>query len=72
MRTLSQSNMLAEGIPKLIWLYKSRIIMGRIAELNALLASNASEEEMLEYLKELNHMNQLKVQIANHLGRTII
>lgn len=72
MRTLSQSNMLAEGIPKLIWLYKSRIIMGRIAELNALLASEASEEDMLEYLKELNHMNQLKVQIANHLGRTII
>ena len=46
--------------------------MGRIAELNALLASEASEEDMLEYLKELNHMNQLKVQIANHLGRTII
>lgn len=72
MRTLSESNMLAEGVPKLLWLYKSRIIMGRIAELNALLVSDASEEQMLEYLKELNRMNQLKVQIANHLGRTII
>ena len=72
MRTLSQSNMLAEGIPKLIWLYKSRIIMGRIAELNAMLASDLDEEQMYECLKEYNRMNQLKVQIANHLGRTII
>lgn len=72
MRTLSQSNMLAEGIPKLIWLYKSRIIMGRIAELNAMLATDLDEEQMYECLKEYNRMNQLKVQIANHLGRTII
>ena len=71
-RALSESNMLAEGVPKLLWLYKSRMVLARIAELNAALASNPTEEEAEQLLIELSRLNRLKVQIANHLGRAII
>ena len=71
-RSLSESTMLADGIPKLLWLYKSRTILARIAELNAKLTNDLTEEQMEEILLELSHLNKLKVQIANHLGRPII
>ena len=72
MRSLSESEMLATGIPKLIWLYKSRILTARIAEINAILASNPSDEKVEECLLELAHLNKLKVSISNHVGRLII
>ncbi len=71
-RSLSESSMLAEGIPKLLWLYKSRTILARIAELNAKLTNDLPEQQVEEILLELSHLNKLKVQIANHLGRPII
>ena len=70
--SLSESSMLAEGIPKLLWLYKSRTILARIAELNAKLTNDLPEQQVEEILLELSHLNKLKVQIANHLGRPII
>ena len=71
-RTTSESHMLAEGIPKLLRLYKSRMIIARIAELNVELANNPTDEEATRILLELSNLNRLKVQIANHLGRLII
>ena len=72
MRALSESDMLATGIPKLFWLYKSKTVMGRIAELNAALERCQTEDEQLEIMQELNNMNKLKVTLSNHLGRLII
>ena len=72
MRSLSESEMLSTGIPKLFWLYKSKTVMNRIAELNAALASNPTEEEMVKIVLELTEMNRLKVTLSNHLGRLII
>ena len=69
---MARHTMLADGIPKLLWLYKSRTILARIAELNAKLTNDLTEEQMEEILLELSHLNKLKVQIANHLGRPII
>ena len=72
MRSLNESEMLATGIPKLLWLYKSKTVMGRIAELHAALEANPSEEEILDIMQELSNMNKLKVALSNHLKRTII
>ena len=72
MRSLNESEMLATGIPKLLWLYKSKTVMGRIAELHAALETNPTEEQVLEIMQELSHMNKLKVALSNHLKRTII
>ena len=72
MRSLSESEMLSTGIPKLFWLYKSKTVMNRIAELNAALANNPTEDEMVKIVLELTEMNRLKVTLSNHLGRLII
>ena len=72
MHSLSESEMLSTGIPKLFWLYKSKTVLGRIAELNAALASNPTEEEEERIIIELNKMNKLKVTLSNHLKRLII
>ena len=72
MRTLNESEMLATGIRKLLWLYKSKTVMDRIEELNIALQANPNEEEMFDLLQELSHMNKLKVALSNHLKRPII
>ena len=72
MRSLNESDMLATGIPKLLWLYKSKTVMGRIAELNAALENNPSDEDILDIMQELNNMNKLKVALSTHLKRLII
>ena len=72
MRSLSESEMLSTGIPKLFWLYKSKTVINRIAELNAALANNPTEDEMVKIVLELTEMNRLKVTLSNHLGRLII
>ena len=72
MRSLNESDMLATGIPTLLWLYKSKTVMGRIAELHAALENNPSEDQVLEIMQELNNMNKLKVALSNHLKRLII
>ena len=72
MRSLSESEMLSTGIPKLLWLYTSKTGMGRIAELHAALEANPSEEEILDIMQELSNMNKLKVALSNHLKRLII
>ncbi len=72
MRSLNESEMLAVGIPKLLWLYKSKTVSGRIAELNAMLENNPSDEDVLSIMQELNNMNKLKVTLSTHLKRLII
>lgn len=72
MKKLSESEMLSAGIPKLMWLYKSRMIVARIDELHAELASGASDSRAEEIVKELATLNQLKVKISHYINRTII
>ena len=72
MHALSESEMLATGIPKLVWLYKSRVVTGRIAELNAALEAGPTEDEALSILQEMAHMNKMKVALSNHIGRLFI
>ena len=72
MRSLNESEMLATGIRKLLWLYKSKTVMDRIEELNIALQANPGEEEMFDLIQELSHMNKLKVALSNHLKRTLI
>ena len=73
MRSLNESQMLSSGIPKLMMLYKSRLVSSHIEEVNRKLAEapeNSPEAE--QALRELTQLNRLKVSLSNHLGRTII
>ncbi|MBQ5844948.1 MAG: DNA primase [Alistipes sp.] len=73
MHSLSESEMLSTGIPKLLWLYKAKVTLSRIAEINQRLASDSlTEDEFETLLIELTNLNRLKVSISNHLGRTLI
>lgn len=72
MKKLSETEMLSTGIPKLMWLYKSRIITSRIERLHSELAQSPAEERVEEIVKELAQLNQLKVTISHHIRRTII
>ena len=73
MRSLNESQMLSAGIPKLMMLYKSRLISSRIEEVNHTLATAAENSpEAEQALRELTQLNKLKVSLSNHLKRTII
>jgi DNA primase len=73
MRSLNESQMLSSGIPKLMMLYKSRLVSSHIEEVQRKLAeSPENSPEAEEALRELTQLNRLKVSLSNHLGRTII
>ena len=73
MRSLNESQMLSAGIPKLMMLYKSRLVSSRIEEVNHTLATAAENSpEAEQALRELTQLNKLKVSLSNHLKRTII
>lgn len=72
MRNISEQEMLSTGVPKLMWLYKSKRVTARIDEINAALATTTDEDEQEQLLLELSRMNSLKVTISNHLGRLFL
>ena len=73
MRSLNESQMLSAGIPKLMMLYKSRLVSSHIEEVNRKLATAAENSpEAEQALRELAQLNKLKVSLSNHLKRTII
>ena len=69
----SDEEMLAVGVPKAVTLYKSKVIE-RLIEAERVKLQNDSlpEEELLEIMKRLSHLNTIKVTIANKLQRLIL
>ena len=69
----SDSEMLSNGVPKVIMLFKSKTVSRMINELQAeLRRTDLSEEEQLELMLKLSHLNKAKVIIARKLDRLIL
>ena len=69
----SDEEMLAVGVPKAVTLYKSKVLERLIeAERVKLQHDSLPEEELLEIMKRLSHLNTIKVTIANKLQRLIL
>ncbi len=71
--TTTESEVLGKGVPKAIQLYKTKVVTGMIADLQARLADeNISEDEQLEIASEMARLNRLKVMLAHKTNRTTI
>lgn len=68
----SDAEILAVGVPKAVTLYKSKVVEGLIAELQARLAGELSEEKETEIMQRLAGYNRVKVSIARKLQRLIL
>ena len=71
--TTTESEVLGKGVPKAIQLFKTKVVTGMLAELQAKLADeNISEEEQLQILSEMVRINRLKVMLAQKTNRLTI
>ena len=71
--TTTESEVLGKGVPKAMQLFKTKVITGMIAELQARLANEEiSEDEQLEIASEMARLNRLKVLLARKTNRTTI
>ena len=71
--TTTESEVLGKGVPKAMQLFKTKVITGMIAELQARLANeDISEDEQLEIASEMARLNRLKVLLARKTNRTTI
>ena len=71
--TTTEAEVLGKGVPKAIQLYKTKVVTGMIADLQARLADeNISEDEQLEIASEMARLNRLKVMLAHKTNRTTI
>ncbi len=69
----SDEEMLAVGVPKAVTLYKSKVIERLIDEERAKLQNaDLADDEVLEIMRRLSHLNTIKVTIANKLQRLIL
>ena len=69
----SESEMLANGVPKVLMLFKTKILSERISELEAALSREGlSEEEECEIMQQLTACNRAKVLMAKRLQRLVI
>ena len=68
----SDEEILANGVPKAITLYKSKVIERMIRDEYAKLQAGISEEEESAVMKRISQLNAVKVQIANKLQRLIL
>ena len=69
----SDEEMLAVGVPKAVTLYKSKVIERLIREEQAKLRNEElSDEELAAIMRQLTHLNAIKVTIANKLQRMIL
>jgi DNA primase len=69
----SESEMLANGVPKVLMLFKTKILSERISELEAALSREGlSEEEECEIMQQLTACNRAKVLVAKRLQRLVI
>ncbi len=71
--TTTESEMLGKGIPKAVQLFKTKVVTGRLAELQARLCDeNISEEDILTITEEMSRLNRLKVILAKRMNRLTI
>lgn len=71
--TTTESEVLAKGVPKAMQLFKTKVVTGMIAELQARLADeNISEDEQLQIAQEMVRLNRLKVMLARKTNRLTI
>ena len=71
--TTTESEVLGKGVPKAIQLFKTKVVTGMLAELQARLADeNISEEEQLQIVSEMARINRLKVMLAQKTNRLTI
>lgn len=68
----SDEEILANGVPKAITLYRSKVIERLIRDEQAKLKVGISEEEEEVIMKRISQLNAAKVQIANKLQRLIL
>jgi hypothetical protein len=65
--------MLGKGVPKAMQLFKTKVVTGMIAKLQAQLANEElSEDEQLEIASEMARLNRLKVMLARKTNRLTI
>lgn len=71
--TTTESEVLGKGVPKAMQLFKTKVITGMLAKLQARLANeDISEDEQLEIASEMARLNRLKVLLARKTNRTTI
>jgi DNA primase len=71
--TTTESEVLGKGVPKAMQLFKTKVVTGMLAELQAKLADeNISEDEQLEIASEMVRLNRLKVMLARKTNRLTI
>ncbi len=71
--TTTESEVLGKGVPKAMQLFKTKVVTGMLAELQARLADeNISEDEQLEIASEMVRLNRLKVMLARKTNRLTI
>ncbi len=71
--TTTESEVLGKGVPKAMQLFKTKIVTGMLAELQAKLQDeNLSEEDQLEIASQMAKLNRLKVMLARKTNRLTI
>lgn len=71
--TTSESEMLQEGVPKALLLFKSKSVSGMIAKLQAKLTDkNLSDDEVMALAEELAKLNRVKVMLAKKIKRLLL
>ena len=71
--TTTESEVLGNGVPKAILLFKTKVISARLFELQAALQrEDISEDEQLEIASEMVNLNRLKVILARKTNRLTI
>ncbi len=69
----NEQEVLSNGVPKAVILYKSKALDSMIKELQmGLSAENISEDEERDILQRLSKLNSIKVDIAHRLKRLIL
>ena len=71
--TTTESEVLGKGVPKAMLLFKTKVVTGMLAKLQAKLADETiSEEEQLDIASEMVQLNRLKVVLAKKMKRQTI
>ena len=71
--TTTESEVLGKGVPKAIQLFKTKVVTGMLADMQARLASaDISEDEQLQIAEEMARLNRLKVILARKTNRLTI
>ena len=71
--TTTEEEVLGKGVPKAVLLFKTKAVLGMLAELQAKLHDESlSEEEQLDIMSKMVQLNRLKVKLARKTNRQTI